>query len=110
MVMILEELEKQYQLSNIIIIIVRFQFKIKVQMDSLYIFQVYNIFQWSRNGYTNSLRSFPIVFSTIFSLAYVPYDGEVNTDNAVLTSVSNSSVRFGQYGNNRTVWYIAIGI
>ena len=62
------------------------------------------------NGYTNSSRSFPIAFSTIFSLAYVPYGGEVNTDNAILQSVSNSSVRFGQYGNNRTVWYIAIGI
>lgn len=67
-------------------------------------------FQWSRNGYTNSSRSFPIAFSTIFSLAYVPYGGEVKTDNACLVSVSNSSIQFGQYGNNRTVWYIAIGV
>lgn len=40
----------------------------------------------------------------------MPYGGEVNTDNALLISVSNSSVQFGQYGNNRTIWYIAIGV
>ena len=66
--------------------------------------------QWARNGYTNSSRSFPIAFSTIFSLSYVPYSSEVNTDNALLISVSNSSIQFGQYGHNRTVWYIAIGV
>lgn len=37
-----------------------------VQMDFLYVFQVYNIFQW-HSRYTNGTTNWAIVFNTIYA-------------------------------------------
>ena len=68
-------------------------------------------FQWSRSGRCNYTTSLPISFtSAAYACSFAPIEGDVTLDNPAFSSISLTTIRFSQYGNNRYCHYIVTGV